>query len=172
MTRILVVGTSGAGKTTVARQIAAQLGVNHHASDDFYWEPGWQPAAIGRVDYLLNQVLAHPSWVLDGNFEHRWEDIWNRADQIVWLDYSFPRVIWQVASRNVCWLFSSRSVWSGNRMTLFRTMSGIRHSARSYHRKRKAYPGYIAQLQHANVVRFRSRKQTETWLANLASGEA
>jgi hypothetical protein len=167
MKRILVVGTSGSGKTTVAQEIASRLNLNHHASDDFYWQPGWQPAAIDRVDDLLDQVLAEPSWVLDGNFEHRWEDVWNQADQIVWLDYSFLRIIRQVASRNVYWLISQRPVWSGNRMTLFRAVSGIRHSMTSFWRKRSIYPRYIAQLQHTEVVRFYSRHQTKAWLADL-----
>lgn len=167
MARVLVVGASGAGKTTVARKIAMRLGLDHHASDDFYWEPGWQPASIGRVDHLLDQVLVRPSWVLDGNFERRWEDVWNRADHIIWLDYSLPRVLWQVACRNIGWLLARRSMWSSNRMTLQRALSGIRHSLRTHGRKRRDYPTYIAQLRHTRVVRLSSRRQTEAWLDSL-----
>jgi len=167
MIRVLVVGTSGAGKTTVPRMIAARVGLTHYASDDFYWQRGWQPAPIDRIDRLLDDVLARPSWVLDGNFEHRWEDVWNQADQIVWVDYSLPRVLWQVGSRNIVWLLSRRSVWSGNRMTLRRAISGIRHALRSHGRKRSAYPQYIARRRHGNVVRLSSRPQTEAWIAAL-----
>ena len=170
MRRILVVGTSGSGKTTVAQIIASRLNLNRHASDDFYWEPGWQPVASDRVDHLLDQVLAEPSWVLDGNFEDRWEDVWNRADLIIWLDYTFFRTMWQVTSRNASWFISQRLVWSGNRMTLFRAVSGVRHSMRSFRRKRKVYPRYIAQLQHTEVVHLRSRRQTKAWLNDLMPG--
>jgi len=169
MKRVLIVGTSGAGKSTIAKIVAARIGVAYYASDDFYWERDWQPARIDRVNRLIDEVLEKPSWVLDGNFEHRWQDVWNQADQIVWLDYSLPRVLWQVASRNVRWLLSRRLVWSGNRMTCRRVFSGIRHSVRSHGRKRKIYPEYIAQLRHDNVFRFSSRQQTEAWISSLSS---
>ena len=167
MSRILVVGTSGSGKTTIAQAIAARTGAPHFASDDFYWEQDWKPSPIARVDRLLGEVLDKPSWVLDGNFEHRWESVWNQADLIVWLDYSLPTVLWQVARRNIGWFFSRRIIWSGNRMTLYRVMSGVRHSLRSHRRKRDAYPRYIDQLRHNNVVRLSTRAQTSSWVASL-----
>lgn len=166
--RILIVGTSGAGKSTVAKKVAAQMSLDYYASDDFYWQHDWEPAPVDQVNRLLDAILVKPSWVLDGNFEDRWQDVWNRADQIVWLDYSLPRVLWQVASRNLGWFLSRRLVWSGNRMTLHRAISGIRHSLRSHGRKRRAYPQYIAQLRHDRVVRLSSRQQTDAWVSSLA----
>lgn len=167
MCRILVVGTSGSGKTTIAQAIAARTGVPHFASDDFYWEQDWKPAPIACVDRLLDEVLAKSSWVLDGNFEHRWETVWNQADLIVWLDYSLPTVLWQVARRNVGWFLSRRIVWSGNRMTLYRVISGVRHSLQSHCRKRNVYPRYLDQLRHSNVVCLSSRGQTSSWVESL-----
>ena len=39
--RIVVVGTTGSGKTTVARQLAEHLGVLHVELDALNWDPGW-----------------------------------------------------------------------------------------------------------------------------------
>lgn len=169
MKRVLVVGTSGSGKSTVARMIAERIGLPHYATDPFYWEQGWRPAPADQVNAQIDAVLAEPAWVLDGNFEDRWQDIWNRADLIVWLDYSLPRVLWQVATRNIRWWLSRQSVWSCGPMTLGRALSGIRHSLKSHARKRNAYPQYIGALRHDKVVRLSTRRETAAWLeSNLA----
>ena len=41
--RILVAGTSGAGKTTVAAALSARLGIPHTDIDGLYHGPGWTP---------------------------------------------------------------------------------------------------------------------------------
>ncbi len=48
MQRISVIGTSGSGKTTVARRIAESLGFPHVELDALHWEPGWKEAPIDR----------------------------------------------------------------------------------------------------------------------------
>ena len=40
--RIVVIGASGAGKTTLARWIAGQLGLPHIELDAINWQPGWR----------------------------------------------------------------------------------------------------------------------------------
>jgi len=44
MRRVVVVGTSGSGKTTIARRLAALLGVRHIELDSLHWERGWVEA--------------------------------------------------------------------------------------------------------------------------------
>ena len=42
--RICVSGTSGAGKTTLARQVAQKLNIPHFELDSLFWEPNWVTA--------------------------------------------------------------------------------------------------------------------------------
>ncbi len=66
--RILVIGCSGTGKSTLAQAIASLLGLTYVSMDrDIFWLPGWKsrsrPEAISRIE----QAVAGPRWIMDGN---------------------------------------------------------------------------------------------------------
>lgn len=165
--RILVIGASGSGKSTLARIVADRLGLPFVATDSFYWEPGWKPAPSTHIDACLDAALAQPAWVLDGNFDVQRERIWPLADCIVWLDLPWWQTVGRVAMRNARWALSGEPVWSGNVMTWSRAWSGVRHAARSHGLKRRQYPLWLGQLQGPVVLRLRTSREVEAWLARL-----
>jgi len=167
MKRILVIGNSGAGKSTLAKQLSICLNLPYFPIDPFYWEPGWKPAPADKVFQRVLDVISCESWILDGNFDEYHELVWRQADCILWLDYSLPIILKQVIIRNGKWLLTHEPVWSGNRMTLGRAVSGIRHAIRSYSVKKKNYPCWLAGLSEITQYRFYTRKETETWLQGL-----
>jgi len=167
MKRILVIGTSGAGKSTLARRLSERLGLPFFASDQFYWEPGWKTASSEKVRRQVADAVDREAWVLDGNFDDERELVWKRADCIIWLDYSWLTICTRVASRNFCWLLARQPVWSGNRMTLQRAMSGIRHAVKSYSLKRQNYPLWLAELSGIAIHRFHTSAEAEAWLQSL-----
>jgi adenylate kinase family enzyme len=65
MHRIHLIGGSGAGKTTLGRQWAAQLGLPFTDLDDLYREPGWHQ--VGHAE------LAQDGWVVAA-FQSRWPE--------------------------------------------------------------------------------------------------
>jgi adenylate kinase family enzyme len=69
MMRVLLVGNSGAGKSTFARALAQEHALAHLDLDTIVWEPGQvavaRPAAAVRAD-LAAFIGAHPRWVAEG----------------------------------------------------------------------------------------------------------
>ncbi len=167
MKRILVIGTSGSGKSTLAQQIAQRLGLPYVPTDPFYWEPDWKVASPGRVAALLSIALAEPAWVLDGNFDDRREQVWPLAECIVWLDLSWSITIGRVIARNLGWAWTRQPIWSGNRMTWRRALSGVRHAVRSHGLKRRQYPGYLAELGGPQILHFTRSRDVQDWLEAL-----
>ncbi len=167
MQRILVIGTSGSGKSTVALAIAKRLSLTYTPTDPFYWEPGWKPASSAKVDARLRAVLAEPAWVLDGNFDDRRDWVWARAEGIVWLDLPWLLTVYRVVTRNVRWALSRQPVWSGNTMSWSRAWSGVTHAARSHGLKRRLYPGWLAEVKGATVWRLGSSREIRAWLKTL-----
>ncbi len=167
MKRILVIGTSGAGKSTLAQRLADRLGLPFFASDGFYWEPSWKIASPEHVHQQVMQVVGREAWVLDGNFDDQRELVWQRAEGIVWLDYSLLTIFTRVATRNLRWMLTRQLVWSGNRMSLSRAASGVRHAVKSHARKRQDYPHWLAEVAGIAIWRFRSSAEAEAWFQNI-----
>ena len=88
--RINVVGTSGSGKSTFSRELAAVLELPHHEMDAHYWLPGWQGRSDEDFHSRIAGVTAGEAWVLDGNYPRTIPVKWARVECVVWLDYSLP----------------------------------------------------------------------------------
>ncbi|KFU79039.1 Adenylate kinase [Amycolatopsis lurida] len=87
MRRIMVVGCSGAGKSTFSRRLGAALGLPVTHLDRLYWRPGWTPAPDVEFHAAQEKILASDSWVIDGNYGASMHLRLPRADTIVFLDY-------------------------------------------------------------------------------------
>lgn len=85
--RILVVGDSNTGKSTLAARLASELGIAFVELDALYGLPDWQERS---TDDFRNQLREHlsvtGSWVAAGNFSSHSHVHWPLADTMIWLD--------------------------------------------------------------------------------------
>lgn len=175
MRRIVVVGTTGSGKTTLARAIAGRLGVPHVELDALHWEANWTEAPTDVLRDRLTRAVGGAAWVVDGNYRKVRDLFWSRADTVVWLDYSLPVILWQLACRTLKRAVTREELWSGNRerltTALFRRDSIILWALKTYRKYREEYPILFGRPEHAHltVVRLRSPHATRAWLAGLCA---
>ncbi|MFC4171491.1 AAA family ATPase [Microvirga sp. GCM10011540] len=101
MRRILVIGSPGAGKSTLARRIAERLDLPLIHLDREYFGPDWIMPSRAEWREKVAQLASRPAWVMDGNYSSTFDIRVPRATDIVWLD--IPRwrcltgVAWRVA---------------------------------------------------------------------------
>ncbi|MBZ6075104.1 AAA family ATPase [Microvirga puerhi] len=86
MRRILVIGSPGAGKTTLARRIAEALDLPLVHLDREYWRPGWVKPSDEAWDRQADELAARPAWVMDGEYFDLSDRLITRATTIIWLD--------------------------------------------------------------------------------------
>jgi adenylate kinase family enzyme len=165
--RISVVGNSGSGKTTIARAIAAALGVPHLELDAVFHQPGWQPLATSEFRRIVSEFTAGPSWVVDGNYAKVQDIIWDRADTVVWVDPPRHRVMRQLVARTLRRMATRAELWNGNRepwSNLFRLdpeQSILAWAWTNHHRYRARYLAAQADPANARLTFLRVRTPAE-----------
>lgn len=116
--RVVVIGTSGAGKTTISEQIADRFGIPLVELDALNWRPGWEALSQTDPARFLADVEAATSeseWVVSGNYLMARHIVWARATHLVWLDYSKAVVMRRVLRRSFARAWRRETTWGGNR---------------------------------------------------------
>ena len=99
--RVVVIGTSCAGKTKFARFLSGVLHCPHVELDTLYWQPNWLPRTADEFRALTAQALSRNDWVTDGNYAVVRDLVWSRATTVIWLNYSFQLVLCRALTRTV-----------------------------------------------------------------------
>src|SRR6185437_10622151 len=66
LNRIVVVGSTGSGKTTLARALSGTLGIPHIELDALHWGPHWTPVADETFRQRVRDAVVAERWVSDG----------------------------------------------------------------------------------------------------------
>ena len=132
--RILVVGCSGSGKSTMGKALAAALGAPHTELDALNWTSGWRDLAVHDPDEFRRRIAeaaAPDAWVMDGNYTKIGGDHWARATDIVWMDTPRLRVMRQVIWRSFNRAVTKQELWPGTgNKEEFRRWLGKEHPIR------------------------------------------
>jgi len=171
--RIVVVGTSGAGKTTFARRLSQATGLPHIELDGLHWLPNWTPRPKEEFIARVREAASEERWIVDGNYSAVRDLLWSRAELLVWLNYGFPRVFWQAVSRSVRRVVTGEELFGGNRETWreFVSRDGIpRWVLRTFWRRRREMPLLLGEerYRHLHCWEFRTPRQAEAFVAELS----
>lgn len=170
MNRILIVGSGGAGKTTLALQLASLLSLEVIHLDQHFWNSGWQESTPEEWNAKVQNLIAKDRWVMDGNYSGTLEIRAGRSDTIIFLDFSTRTCLWGILRRRLQYHGRTRPSMPTNcpeRLNL-----EFFHYVWNYRRSRR--PAMLERLKRyeaakKKVLIFRNRREVSEWIEGLRS---
>jgi adenylate kinase family enzyme len=178
MHRINVNGTSGSGKSFLARRLAERLGCPYYELDAFNHRPNWTEAPLEEFRALVAEAAAGERWVIDGNYSKARDLVLARADTVVWLDYPLPVILGRLTRRTLRRCLRREELWHGNRehlaTHLFTRNSLFLWVLQTYRRRRRQFQELSADPRNAHIqfIRLGSPRQAEAWLHQFEAPQA
>jgi adenylate kinase family enzyme len=107
--RILVMGCSGGGKSTLSQKIAGQFGLTYISIDrDVLWLPGWVQRERAEQRAIIAERILEDRWIMDGTNPSTFDIRLPRTDIVIWVRMSRLLCLWGVTTRWLRWIGKTR----------------------------------------------------------------
>ena len=162
MKRIAVIGCGGSGKSHLARQLGAALGLPVTHLDAVYYDEAWNPLPKDEFAGLQEGLVTAPVWVIDGNYASSLPIRLAAADTVVFLDLPPLTCLWGVAQRRLRQgggQDKATGVYDRITLNFVRYVWSYRRSMGQRVRRLTA-----EHAGHAEVVKLTSRRAARRWL--------
>jgi adenylate kinase family enzyme len=165
--RIAVVGTTGSGKTTLAKALAVQLTLPYIELDALNWQAEWRDLSRTDPEDFIRRVtvaVAPEAWVLDGAYGLVRDLVWRRATHLIWLDYERRVIMYRVICRSLVRATLRTEMWAGNRERwshMLRPSHPIRWAWGTWRRRRRDFEERLQRDEYGHLVVLRLRRPCE-----------
>lgn len=97
--KIAIIGISGSGKSVFSRYFSSKTGLPLFHMDVLFWKGNWE--AVPEPEYLKeHELLVQKSeWIIEGYIDSAMASRLNKADLVLYLDYSGLRCAWRLLKR-------------------------------------------------------------------------
>jgi len=168
--RVVVIGTTGSGKSRLAERLAGQTGLRVIELDALYWGKDWRPVPLELFRHRVERETKDDGWIVVGNYGQVRDIVWPNADTLVWLDLSLPLVMWRLLRRTVQRAATRTELWNTGNRESFRNAFLSRQSIllwalKTHRRNRERYASDFQGLaKDKRVVRLQNRRQVERFV--------
>ena len=84
--RIIVLGSTGSGKTVLSNSISKRTGIPVVHLDKEYWLPNWGRPTQDEWIEKLSTLVNNEEWIMDGNYIESLDERLKQADLVIVLD--------------------------------------------------------------------------------------
>ncbi|QWW69411.1 AAA family ATPase [Rhizobium sp. WYJ-E13] len=98
--RIVVIGGSGGGKSTLAQKLASHFDLTYLSIDrDIRWLPGWVERGKEEQRQRIIERIAGERWIMDGTNTSTFDIRLPRTDIVIWVRMPRLLCVWGVLTR-------------------------------------------------------------------------
>jgi adenylate kinase family enzyme len=163
--RIAIIGCGGSGKSYLACQLSAILGIPVTHLDALYYDRHWNPLPTHRLAQLQRDLVTQPRWIIDGNYASTMAIRLAAADTVIFLDLPAGACLSGILQRRLRHRGGQHAALGVyNRITwqFLRYVLGYRRSMRPRVQRLLAH-----HARHAELVVLGSRRAVRSYLATI-----
>ena len=97
--KIIIIGSGGAGKSTLSFKLAELLQLPLYHLDNIWWNKDRTSVSREEFDIKLNEILNKDEWIIDGDYSRTYETRIKRANTVIYLDFPIEVCLEGVESR-------------------------------------------------------------------------
>lgn len=163
--RISIVGGCGSGKSTLSNILSEKLNLPVLHLDSINFNANWIEVNKAERDKKILSKTAEDKWIIDGNYTQTLKNRFDKADLIIWLDYSTPALLRGVLKRFLIVHNSERPEIPGCKEHL--DFEFLKYVARYNKTKRLFIQDNLCDVPNDKVLIFKKRKDLNKWLINF-----
>lgn len=87
MRKVAIIGSGGAGKSTLARKLGEILDIPVYHLDAIFWRPNWEPIERDELIEKTMEIQETDDWIIDGNYNTTMDFRLQQADTVIFLHF-------------------------------------------------------------------------------------
>ena len=163
--RISIVGGSGSGKSTLCNILSKELNLPSIHLDAINFNSNWVEIDKEERDKIILKKTLEDKWIIDGNYNKTLKERFNKADLIIWLDYSTFMQLKGVLKRFLKTRNKERNEIPGCKERF--NLDFIKYVITYNKKKRPIIVEYLKDIEKDKVLIFRKQKELNKWLRDF-----
>lgn len=163
--RIAIVGGSGTGKTTLSNILSNIYNLPVIHIDGIHHLPNWKIRDKNERDEIIHSYVQQEKWIIDGTYNQTLKERFERADLIIWLDYSTFMQVKGILKRFFQSKNKERPEIPGCKERLnFKFFKYV-----LFYRKMKRHfiPDNLEEIPQEKILIFKKQKDLNKWIKEL-----
>lgn len=100
ISRLMILGSPGTGKSTLSRFIGEKLNIEVFHLDKYFHKPNWEPRDKEEFRSIVRNLILKDKWVIDGNYSRTLAERIEKTDFIIFFDFPSYFCVYRILKRS------------------------------------------------------------------------